>query len=68
MMRRALISQNWVRLFDNMLKEKFTQMRFADACLTADEGHLTSAAFGSVPECQQLLQFLIATDKARNLV
>src|SRR5262245_57108350 len=41
-------------------------MRFADAGLTTYEAYLAFAALGSVPQCQQLLQFLIATDEPRN--
>ena len=49
-----------------MLQEKFAEMRFADARVTTYEAYLAFAALGSVPQCQQLLQFLIATDEPRN--
>src|SRR6516165_7610943 len=41
-------------------------MRFADTRLTTGETHLSFAALGSVPHCQQLLQFPVATDEPRN--
>src|SRR4249920_175657 len=43
-------------------------MRFADARLAAYEGHLAFTALGSIPECQQPLQFPIAADKPGNLI
>src|SRR6516164_7968222 len=49
-----------------MLQEKLAEMRFADARVTTYEAYLAFAALGSVPQCQQLLQFLIATDEPRN--
>src|SRR6478672_8159723 len=42
-------------------------MRFADARLATYEGHLAFTALGSIPECQQPLQFVIAADKPGTL-
>src|SRR5262245_32644099 len=41
-------------------------MRFADARLTTYEAYLAFAALGALPQRQQLLQFMIATDQPRN--
>jgi hypothetical protein len=41
-------------------------MRFANARLATYESHLAFTALGSIPECQQPLQFLVAADEAGN--
>jgi hypothetical protein len=68
MMRRALISEGCVRLFADSPEDEFAEVRFTDARLAAYKSDLTFAAFGSLPQRQQLVQFLVAADKPCNLV
>jgi hypothetical protein len=42
-------------------------MRFANARLAAYEAYLALTVLGSIPECQQALQFLVAADKPGNV-
>ena len=57
-----------MRLFADSPKDEFAEVRFTDARLAAYKSDLTFAAFGSLPERQQLVQFLVAADKPCNLV
>src|SRR6516165_8235602 len=67
MLRRALISDGCVRLFRDASQKSFAEMRFTHPCFAAHKGHLAFTPLGLIPECQQLLQFLVAGDRPRDL-
>src|SRR6516164_6290901 len=67
MLRRALVSDGCVRLFRDTPQKSFAEMRFANSRVAAHKGHLAFTPLGLIPECQQLLQFLVAGDRPGDL-
>src|SRR6516164_1008432 len=67
MLRRALISDGCVRLFRDTPQKSFAEMRFTHPRVAAHKGHLAFTPLGLIPECQQLLQFLVAGDRPGDL-
>src|SRR6516162_5442214 len=68
MLRRALVSDGCVRRFRDMPQKSFAEMRFANSGVAAHKGDLALAILGSIPRCQQLLQFLVTAHKPGDLV
>src|SRR6516164_6206667 len=67
MLRRALISDGCVRRFHDAPQKSFAEMRFTHPRFATHKGHLAFTPLGLIPECQQLLEFLVAGDRPDDL-